>query len=185
MIDLSPPPYGPLSPNFQKRLPDLFHGDRAALNQADNHSHVSHHSWVLRFGQNLSQLRRTLCHWVVIACIRAIRIRGLSAGRRIFSNLCVVGWNLGRTGSGILVVLRRRRDTANRQRCKTIAPLIEDPLLIRVLPVIGPAAPIRFLSVALLSASKRTVNQVQLRMVPLVGEKKDAALPASDQAMSR
>jgi hypothetical protein len=54
-----------------------------------------------------------------------------------------------------------------------------------MLLIIGAATPNRFPSLVLLSAPKRAANQVQTPVIAPMGKKKDAAMPASDQAMPR
>jgi hypothetical protein len=83
------------------------------------------------------------------------------------------------------VMLPGSRTTGNRQRRQSIASLIQDTLSIRMLPIIGVAAPNRFPSLVLLSAPKRTTDQVQTPVVAAMGKKEDAAMPATDQTMPR
>ena len=178
MIDLSPPTYGALSPYFQQGLPDLLQAHRAALDETDHNSHMTDHLRVLRLGQHLRQLSRTWGQGLIIGRRGGPRRR--RAGLAPLGHRRFIGSDLGGNGSR-----RVRAGRGNRQRRQAVAPLIEDPLSLRVFPVIGLAAPTRFPSLVLLSASKRTANKGQGPMVPLVGEKKNATMPAPDQAMPR
>ena len=176
MIDLWPPTYGALSPNFQQGLPDLLPADRATLDETNHDSHMTDHLRVPRLGQPLRQLRRTLGQELIIGPRGGTRQR--RAGVAPIGHRRFIGSDLGGSGSRVV-----RAGRGNRQRRQAVAPLIEDPLSLRVLPVIGLAAPMRLPSLVLLSTPKRTANKRQGPMVPLVGEKKDATMPAPDQAM--
>lgn len=79
--------------------------------------------------------------------------------------------------------LRPPRAAGNRFRNPTVASLIERALFLRVLLVIGGYAPYRLPSLALFSAPEGTTDQMQMPVVAPMGEKENAALPASDQAM--
>lgn len=162
---------------MQEALPDLLQADSAVLDEADDDPHVADHLRVPRLGQNLRQLMGTLRQRSLISAESAANASLLAVG--------CVGWDLRRIGRMTLLMLPGSGATGNRGRRQTIAPLILDALFIRMLPIIGLTAPDRFPALVLLSAPKRTTDQVRSPMVAPMGKKEDAAMPAPDQAMPR